>query len=79
MDHVTYILFTTGIRMDEYHPWYGLTRLQDSTGTPCDARTGIIWALHGNLHVFHILRGPYVTRKGAVQRPYGQVRELTQP
>ena len=21
MDHVTYILFTTGIRMDEYHPW----------------------------------------------------------
>ena len=23
MDHVTYILFTTGIRMDEYHPWCG--------------------------------------------------------
>ena len=21
MDHVTYILFTTEIRMDEYHPW----------------------------------------------------------
>ena len=21
MDHATYILFTTGIRMDEYHPW----------------------------------------------------------
>ena len=25
MDHVTYILFTTGIRMDEYHPCYFAT------------------------------------------------------
>ena len=34
---------------------------------------------HGNLQYFHILRGPCVTRKGAVRRPYGHVRELTQP
>ena len=30
-------------------------------------------------NVFHILRDPCVTRKGAVRCPYGHVRELTQP
>ena len=32
----------------------------------------------GIFNVFHI-RGPCVTHKGAVRRPYGHVRELTQP
>ena len=27
MDHVTYILFTTGIRMDEYHPFIYVSEL----------------------------------------------------
>ena len=38
----------------------------------CEPRTGIY-------NVFHILRGPCVTRKGAVRRPYGLARELAQP
>ena len=33
----------------------------------------------GIFNVFHILRGPCVTRKGVVRRPCGHVRELTQP
>ena len=32
----------------------------------------------GIFNVFHILRAPYVTHKGAVRRPYGHVGELTQ-
>ena len=42
-----------------------------------------VWASYrphaGIFHVFHILRGPCGTRRGAVWRPYGHVRELTQP
>ena len=56
---------------------------QDSTGTPCDARTGIIRAPQGNLQCFSYpagpVRGPCGTRKGTVRHPYGQVRELMQP
>ena len=33
----------------------------------------------GIFNVFHILRGPCGTRKGAVRHPYGHVRELVQP
>ena len=33
----------------------------------------------GIFNVFHILRGPCGTRKGAVRHPYGHVRELIQP
>ena len=33
----------------------------------------------GIFNVFHILRDPCGTRKGAVRRPYGHARELTQP
>ena len=58
----------------------GSNNSQDSTGSPCRARTGIVRAPHGNLQYFPYLpgsiRGPYGTRKGA---PCGQVRELTQP
>ena len=40
-------------------------------------------APHGNLQCFSYptgpVRGPCVTRKGAVRRPYGHARELTQP
>ena len=59
-----------------------LNNSQDSTGTPCDAHTGIVRAPHGNLQCFSYptgpVRGPCGTRKGAVRRPYGHVRELTQ-
>ena len=45
--------------------------------------TGIARAPHGNLQCFSYptgaVRGPCVTRKGAIRRPYGHVRELTQP
>ena len=55
-----------------------LNNPQDSTGTPCDARAGIVRAPHGNLQFFHILwdpcglvcdpqgcrTGPLWTRKG---------------
>ena len=38
---------------------------------------------HGNIECFSYpmgpVRGPCVTRKGAVRRPYGHVMELTQP
>ena len=56
---------------------YGLTRCilmvwlnnsQDSTGTPCDARTGIVRAPHGNLRFFFI---SYGTRKVPVRDPQG--------
>ena len=56
---------------------------QDSMGTPCGARAGIVRAPHGNLQCFSYptgpVRGPCGTRKGAVRQPYGHVRELTQP
>ena len=52
-------------------------------GTPCGARTGIARALHWNLECFSYPTGPVRglcgTRKGAIQQPYGHVRELTQP
>ena len=55
---------------------------QDSMGTPCGARTGIVRALHGNLQCSSYptgpVRGPCGTHKGAVRQPYGHVRKLTQ-
>ena len=40
-------------------------------------------APHGNLQCFSYptgpVRGPCATRKGAIRRPYGHVRKLTQP
>ena len=60
-----------------------LNNSQDSRGTPCDARTGIVRAPHGNFQCFSYptgpVRGPCVTRKGVVRRPYGHTRELAQP
>ena len=54
-----------------------------STGTPCDACTGIVRAPRGNLQCFSYItgsaRGPYGTCKGAARHPSEQVRELTQP
>ena len=56
---------------------------QDSMGTPCGARTGIVRAPQGNLQCFlyptEPVRGPCGTRKGAVLHLYGHVRELIQP
>ena len=61
--------------------WFN--NFQDSTGTPCNARTGIIQTPHGNLQCFSHstgpVRGPCMIRKGAVWCPYGHIRELTQP
>ena len=56
---------------------------QDSIGTPCEARVGIVRAPQGNLQYFSYptgpVRDPCGIRKGAVRQPYGHVRELTQP
>ena len=56
---------------------------QDSMGTPCDARAGIVRAPHGNLQCVSyptgLVRGPCVTRKGAIRRPYRHVKVMTQP
>ena len=59
-----------------------LNNSQDSTGTPCDAWAGIVRAPHRNQCFSYPtgpVRGPCVTRKGAVQSPYRHGRELTQP
>ena len=60
-----------------------LNNSQDSTGTPCGRRADAVRAQHGNLQCFLYptgpVRGPCATCKGAVRRPYGHVRELTQP
>ena len=65
--------------------WHGcilivwLNNSQDSTGTTYGHRTGLTGL---NLQCFSYpvgpVRGPCVTRKGAVRRPYWHVRELTQ-
>ena len=55
---------------------------QDSTGTLCNARSGIRRAPQGNLQCFSYhtgpVWGPCGTSKGTVQHPYGHVRELIQ-
>ena len=60
-----------------------LNNSQDSTGTPCDARAGVVRDPHWNLQCFSYPTGPVqdpcVTRKIAVRCPYGHARELTQP
>ena len=49
--------------------WHGCTltvwsnNSQDSTWTPCDVRTGIVRATHGNLQCFSYPTGPLRTRK----------------
>ena len=68
--------------------WHGCTLMvwsndsQDSTGTPCGARTGIVRAPHGNLRCYTYptgpVRGPCGTLKGVVRQPYGHVKEFTQ-
>ena len=65
--------------------WHGCTlkvwsnNSQDSMGT----RARPVRASYGPrteiFNVFHILRDPYGTRKGAVRQPYRHLRELTQP
>ena len=51
--------------------------------TPRVPRAMPVWATYGPrtgiFNVFHIPRGPCVTRKGAEWRPYRNVREFTQP
>ena len=69
--------------------WHGcilmvcMNNSQNSTGTPCGARAGIVRAPQGNLQCFSyptgLVRGPCVTHKGAVRRPYGHARKLAQP
>ena len=88
----TSVLFSWSQQATGYGPrttWYGCTLMvwsndsQDSTGTPCDARTGIVRTPQGNLQCFSYPTGPVWvpcgTRKGAVRHPYGHVRELIQP
>ena len=59
------------------------TNSQDSIGSPCGARTGIVRAPHGNHQCFSYptgpVRGPCGTRKGAIRQSCGDARELTQP
>ena len=81
--------FRSHIRLRVRTAWYGCTLMvwsnnsQDSTWTPCDARTRIVRVLHWNLQCFSypvgLVRGPCGTRKGAVRHPYWHVRKLTQP
>ena len=52
--------------------WHGCTLLVWSNNSSHGPRMGIF-------NVFHILRDPCGTRKGAVRQPYGHVREFTQP
>ena len=69
------------VRLDtDVYLWFGWIIRR----TPRVPRAVPVRALHrpcmGIFNIFHILvRGPCVTRKGAVRRPYGHVRELTQP
>ena len=66
--------------------WHGCTLMvwsaysQDSTWTPCDARTDVARALHGNLQCFSYpmgpVWGPYRTRKDAVRHSYGHGKEI---
>ena len=61
------------------HLWFGRLILR----TPSVPRAGPVRASYGPrteiINVFHILRDPYGTRKGAVQQSCGHARELTQP
>ena len=56
---------------------------QDSTWTPCDARSGVVRAPHGNFQCFSYptgpVRDPCGIHNGAARHPYGHVKELTQP
>ena len=84
---VLFSWFTSG-RGPRTH-WHGCIHMiwsnnsQDSMGTPCDARPGIVRAPHGNLQCFSYctgpVRSPCGTCKGAVRHIYGHVRELAQP
>ena len=71
------------VRLDTAVHLFCSNNSQDSTGTPCDARAGVVRALHGNLQFFSYptapVRGPCGTRKGVVRYTYAHVRELTQP
>ena len=68
------------VRLDTaVYLWFGwIIRM-----TPRVPRAGIVRAPYGNLQCFSYptgpVRGPCGTRKGAVRRPYGHARDLTQP
>ena len=75
---------TGPVRLDTAaYLWFGWIIRRTPWVPPCDARTGIVRGPHGNLQCFSYptgpVRGSCGTRKGAVQRPYGHIRELTQP
>ena len=61
------------------HLWFARLILR----TPSVPRAGPVRASYGPrteiINVFHILRDPYGTRKGAVRQSCGHARELTQP
>ena len=72
---------TGPVRLDTaaYLLWFGWIIRR----TPRVPRAMPVLAPHGNLQCFSYptgpVRGPCVTHKGAVRRPYAHVRELTQP
>ena len=67
-------------RLDTAYLWLGLIIRRNPRVPKYNARTGIARPPPtGIFNVFQILRGPCVTRKGAVRRRYWHVSELTQP
>ena len=78
---------TGPVRLDTVaYLWFGwmIHRIpRDPVRCPCGHRTGP--ARESSMFFISYgartgpMRGPSVTRKGAVRRPYGHVRELTQP
>ena len=68
------------VRLDKtVHLWFDQIIIRTLHG----ARAGVVRAPHGNLRCSSYptgsVRGPCGTHKAAVRRPYGHVRELTQP
>ena len=58
----------SGLWLPDYMVWSNNS--QDSTGSPCNARTGIVRAPHGNLQLFSYLTGSVRGRTGPARVPY---------
>ena len=71
---------TGPVRLDTAaHLWFG-RMIHRIPWVPCAMPIRVSYRPRtGIFNVFHILRDPCGTRKGAIQHPYGHVRELIQP